>query len=188
MFNDTSPYLDDVFIIDDHEFEKHIPDTYPVELQLNKANTSDKEKSILDLNMKVIGSDIYTSVYDKLDYFWFPIVIFPWLSGALPRLHRTVFTFRSFFILLGVALAFWISIKNFPNQFKTADTGLYISWARKTFGKFFISYFELLSEIGDISFQEYVSNWISSLTLYGDLLHKLRRVDGTANFTGFENS
>ena len=50
MFNDTSRYLDDIFTIDNHEFEKHIPDIYPAELQLNKANTSDKETSFLDLN------------------------------------------------------------------------------------------------------------------------------------------
>ena len=43
MFNDTSRYLDDIFTIDNPEFEKHIPDIYPAELQLNKANTSDKK-------------------------------------------------------------------------------------------------------------------------------------------------
>ena len=86
MFNDTSRYLDDIFTIDNPEFEKHIPDIYPAELQLNKANTSDKETSFLDLNVKVIGSDIHTSVYDKRDDFGFPIVNFPWLSGDVPRL------------------------------------------------------------------------------------------------------
>ena len=49
MFNDTSRYLDDIFTIDNPEFEKYIPDIYPAELQLNKANTSDKETSFLDL-------------------------------------------------------------------------------------------------------------------------------------------
>ena len=50
MFNDTrtSRYLDDIFTIDNYEFEKYIPDLYPAELQLNKANTSDKETSFLD--------------------------------------------------------------------------------------------------------------------------------------------
>ena len=60
---------------------------YPAELQLNKANTSDKETSFLDLNIKVIGSDIHTSVHDKRDDFGFPFVIFPWsMSGDVPRL------------------------------------------------------------------------------------------------------
>ena len=34
-----------------------------------KANTSDTETSFLDLNIKVIGSNIHTSVYDKRDDF-----------------------------------------------------------------------------------------------------------------------
>ena len=42
MLNDTSRYLDDIFTIDNPEFEKHIFDKYPAELQLNIANTSDK--------------------------------------------------------------------------------------------------------------------------------------------------
>ena len=50
MFNDTSRYI---FTID------NILDIYPAELQLNEANTSDKETSFLDLNSKVIGSDIH---------------------------------------------------------------------------------------------------------------------------------
>ena len=40
--NDTSRYLDDIFTIYNPAFAEHIPDIYPRELQLNKANTSDK--------------------------------------------------------------------------------------------------------------------------------------------------
>ena len=61
-FNDISRYLDDIFAFDNPEFAEHIPDIYPRELQLNKANTSDKETSFLDLIIKVIGSNIQTSV------------------------------------------------------------------------------------------------------------------------------
>ena len=85
-FNDTSLYLDDIFTIDNTEFAEHIPDIYPRELQLNKANASDKETSFLDLDIKVIGSNIHTRVYDKRNNFGFPIVNFPWLSGDVPRL------------------------------------------------------------------------------------------------------
>ena len=73
MFN---RYLDDIFTIDNPEFEKYIPDIYSGEPQLSKANTSDKENSFFDINIKVIGSDIHTSVYDKRDDFGFPIVNF----------------------------------------------------------------------------------------------------------------
>ena len=44
-FNDTFRYLDDVFTIDNPAFAEYIPDIYPRERQLNKANTSDKETS-----------------------------------------------------------------------------------------------------------------------------------------------
>ena len=53
---------------------------------------------------------------------------------------------------------------------------------RKTFGKFFRSYSELLSKFGDISFQEYVFKGISHPVFYGDLVYKLRRVKETPNF------
>ena len=85
MFNDTSRYLDDIFTIDSPEFEKHIPDIYPAELEVNKADTSDKETSFLDLSIKAIGSDIDIGVYNKRGDFEFPIVNFPWLSGDVPR-------------------------------------------------------------------------------------------------------
>ena len=65
MFNDTSRYLDDILTIDNTAFAEHISDLYPRELQLNKANTSNKETSFLDLIIKVIGYNIYTNVYDK---------------------------------------------------------------------------------------------------------------------------
>ena len=74
MFNDTSRYLEDIFIIDNIEFAEHIPYIYPRELLLNKANTSDKETYFLDLYIKVTGGNIQTSVYDKRDDFGFPIV------------------------------------------------------------------------------------------------------------------
>ena len=39
MFNDTSRYLDDIFTIDNPEFEIYIFDIYPAALQLDKVNT-----------------------------------------------------------------------------------------------------------------------------------------------------
>ena len=70
-FNDTYRYLDDIFTIDNPQFAERIPDIYPRELQLNKANNSDKETSFLDLNIKVIGSNINTSLYNKREDFGF---------------------------------------------------------------------------------------------------------------------
>ena len=52
MLNDTSRCIDDIFTIDKPEFDKQPRDIYPRELQLYKANTSDKETSFLDFNIK----------------------------------------------------------------------------------------------------------------------------------------
>ena len=159
MFNDISRYLDDIFPIDNPEFEKYIPDIYPAELQLNKANTSDKETSFLDLNIKVIGSDIHTSVYDKRDDFGFPIIIvnFPWLSGDVPRLP-------SYGIYISQLVRFarcCTSVLDFHSKnllitSKLLTQGYRYHKFRKTFGKFFISYSALLSKFGDISIERLV--------------------------------
>ena len=95
MFNDTSRYLDDIITINNPEFEKYIPDIYPAELQFNKANTSDKETSFLDLNIKVIDSDIHTSVYDNAMPSDFLLLISHGWVVTFPDSHRTVFTFLS---------------------------------------------------------------------------------------------
>ena len=172
MFNDTSRYLDDIFTIDNPEFEKHISYIYPAELQLNKANTSDKETSFLDLNIKVIGSDIHTSVYDKRDDFGFPIVNFPSYGIYISQLVRfarcctSVLDFHSKYLQI---------------TSKLLTQGYRYYKFRKTFGKFFRSYSELLSKFGDISFQEYLSKGISHPVFYGDLVYKLTRVKDTPN-------
>ena len=151
MFNDTSRYLDDIFTIDNPEFEKHIPDIYPAELQLNKANTSDKETSFLDLNIKVIGSDIHTRVYDKRDDFGFPIVNFPWLSGDVPRLP-------SYGIYISQLVRFArcctsvldFHSKNLQITSKLLTQSYKYDKFRKTFGKFFRSYPEFAEHIPEI--------------------------------------
>ena len=91
MFNDTSRYLDDIFTIDDPEFEKHNPHIYPTELQLDKANTSDKETSFLHLNITFIGNDVHTSVHNKRDDFGIVIL---WVYYTVP---------------IGFSVSFWLN-------------------------------------------------------------------------------
>ena len=180
---DASRYLDDILTIDNTEFEKHIPDIYPTELQLNKANILDKETSFLDLNSKVIGSDVHTSVYDKRDDFGFPIVNFPWLSCDVPRLP-------SYGVYISQLVRFPrcctsvsdFNSKNLQLNSKLLKQGYRYHKFRKTFRKFFRSYSDLLSKFGEISFQEYVTEGISHPVFYGDLVYKLRRVRCEANF------
>ena len=119
-----------------------IPDihVYPAELQLNKANTSDKQTSFLDLDIKVIGSDIHTSVYDKRDDFGFTIVNFPWLSGdvdRLPSYGMYISQLVRFARCCTIVLDF--HSKNLQITSKLLTQGYRYHKLRKTFRKFFRS-------------------------------------------------
>ena len=50
---------------------------YPTELQLDKANSSDTEAPILDLNLSITNGIVSFKIYDKRDDFNFEIVKFP---------------------------------------------------------------------------------------------------------------
>ena len=72
--------------------------------------------------------------------------------------------------------------KNLQITSKLLTQGYRYYTLRKTFGKFFRSYSDMLSKFGKISFQEYVTEGISHPVFYGDLVYKLRRVRYDANF------
>ena len=57
---------------------------YPSELQLNKANVSDTEASLLNLHLSISDGFAKTKFYDKRDDF--DIVNFRFLDGDVPRL------------------------------------------------------------------------------------------------------
>ena len=115
---------------------------YPTVINIAKKKTK-----------KIIGSDIHTSVYDKRDDFGFPIVNYPWLSGDVPRLP-------SYGIYISQLVRFArcctsvldFHSKNLQITSKLLTQGYRYHKLRKTFGKFFRSYSELLSKFNDISF------------------------------------
>ena len=122
--------------MDNPAFDEHIPDIYRRELQLNKANTFDKKTSFLDLNIKVVGNDIHTSVYDKRDYFGFPILNFPWLSGDVPRLPSYGIYISQFVRFTKCCTSiFDFHSKKSSHHFKTIDPGLQISQASENVRK-----------------------------------------------------
>ena len=128
-------------------------------------------------------SNIHDSVYDKRADFCFPVINFPWLSGDIPRLP-------SYGIYISQLVRFarcctsvlYFHSKNLQIPSKLLTHGYRYHKLRKTFGNFFRSYSELLSNCGAILFQEYVSKGITHPVFYDDLVYKLRRVKGEANF------
>ena len=137
-------------------------------------------------NIKVIGSGIHTS-----DDFEFPIVNFPWLSGGVPKLPS-----YGIYILQLVRFARCCTSvldfhsKNLEITSKLLTQGYSYHKLRKTFGKFFRSYSELLSKFGDISFQEYLSKGISHPVVYDESSLQAKEDQRHTKFllVGFENS
>ena len=58
---------------------------YPTELQLDKANSADKEASWLDLDLSITNGIVSSKIYDKRDGLNFEIVNFPFLDGDVLR-------------------------------------------------------------------------------------------------------
>ena len=64
-FNSISRYLDDLLNIDYSYFEQMVGQTYPTELHLNKANSSDTEAPFFDLNLSITNDIVSSKIYDK---------------------------------------------------------------------------------------------------------------------------
>ena len=73
---ETSRYLDDLLNIDNIQFEQMVHRIYPAELQLNKANASDTEAAVLNLNLSMHNDTVPTKIYDKRDDLIFILLIF----------------------------------------------------------------------------------------------------------------
>ena len=66
-------------------FEQMVDRIYSAELRLNKANSSDIEAPVLDLNLSISNGIISTKIYDKREDVDFGISNFPFLDGDVPR-------------------------------------------------------------------------------------------------------
>ena len=64
-FNSFSWYLDNILDIDNYFFDSMVNHIYLSELQLNKANVSDTEASVLDLHLSISDGFVKTKIYDK---------------------------------------------------------------------------------------------------------------------------
>ena len=81
-FNTTIRYMDDILNINNVYFDNMVCQIYPLELQLNKANT---EAAFLDLYLSISNDIVSTKIYGKRDDFDFEIVNFPFLDDDVPR-------------------------------------------------------------------------------------------------------
>ena len=62
-------------------FDQLVDRIYPIELQLNRANSSDTEAAFSDLNLCITNGTVSTKIYYKRDDFDFDIVNFQFLEN-----------------------------------------------------------------------------------------------------------
>ena len=95
-FNTTSRYLEDILNTNNVYFDNMVGQIYPLELHLNKANTSDTKATFLDFHLS-ISNDIVST---KIDDFDFEIINFPFLDGVFIALHHMESISLNSFVLL----------------------------------------------------------------------------------------
>ena len=77
-FNFTFRYIDDVLSLNNSRFGDFVDRIYPIELKIKDTTDTDRSASYLDLHLEIDSEDrLRTKLYDKRDYFNFPIVNFP---------------------------------------------------------------------------------------------------------------
>ena len=169
-FKSTSWYLDDLLNIDNPYFEGMVDRIYPPELQLNKANTSDTESPFLDLHLSISNGFVSSKIYDKRDDFDFDIVNYGVYISQLIRFARVCSHVADF---------------NAHNKILTAkllQQGYRYHNFGKTFSKFYRRHYELVSKF-NVGLKPLLHQGLSEPEFYGDLVYKLKKIEGRNDFS-----
>ena len=140
--NTTSRYLDDILNIHNVYFDTMVSQTYPLELQLNKANTSNTEAAFLDLHVSISNDIVSTKIYDKLDDFDFETVKFPIIDRDVPRS-------TSYGVYISQLIRFARAschVADFNTRNKHLKQGYRYHKQRKTVSKLYRWYYDLISK------------------------------------------
>ena len=181
VFYSTSRYLDDLLNIDNPYFEGMVNQN-PPELQLNKANISDTEAPFLDLHLSVANRFVSSKMYDKRDDFDFDKVNFPFLDGdVLCRASYTVYISQ---LIRFARVCNHVTDFNARNKCLTAkllQQGYRYHKRRKTFSKFYLRHYELISKF-NVVLKTLLGEGLSEPEFYGDLVYKFKKLIGRNDF------
>ena len=181
-FNTTSRNLNNIININNVYFDNMVSQIYPSELQLKKANTSDKEAAFLDLHLSISNDIVSTKINDKPDDFDFEIVNFPFLDGDVPG-STTYGVYISQLIRFARASSY-VTDFNARNKLltqKLLKQGYRYNKLRKTFSKFYRRYYDLISKF-QVGLKSLLHQGLSECEFYGGLVYKLKIV-GSNNFS-----
>ena len=169
--------------IDNPYFEGMVNRIYPPELQLNKANTSDTEAPFLDLHLSISNGFVLSKIYDKRDDFDFDTANFPVFDGDVPR-STSYGVYISQLIRLARVSSHVVDF-NARNKSLTAtllQQGYRYHKLRKTFSKFYRRHYELVSKFS-CGLKTLLHQGLSEPKFYGDLVYKLKKNVGRADFS-----
>ena len=154
-----------------------------IELQLNKANSSDTEAPFLELNLSISNGIVSNKIYDKRDDFYFDIVNFPFLDGDVPR--RTSYGVYISQLIRFARASSNVSEFNCRNKaltVKLLKQGYRYHKLRKVFSKFYRQHSEL-AEKYNVSLKKLLQQSISEPEFYDDLVYRVRKIVGKTNFS-----
>jgi hypothetical protein len=84
-FNFTFRYIDDVLSLNNSRFGDFVNRIYPIKLEIKDITDTDRFASYLDLHLEIDSEGrLWTKLYDKRNYFNFPIVNFPFICSNMP--------------------------------------------------------------------------------------------------------
>ena len=181
-FISTSRYLDDLLNIDNISFDQIVDLIYPTELQLNRANSSDTEAPLLDLNLCISNGTVSTKMYKRAD-FDFDIVNFRFLNGDVPR--RTSYGVHIFQLIRFARASSNLSDFNYRNKALTSKLlrqGYRYFKLRKAFSKFYCRHSALVEKYS-VSLKTLLQQGISESEFYGDLVYRFRKNVGKSKFS-----
>ena len=84
LLSNNSRYIDDINIVNYKGFEIKAKEIYPQDLILERSGDNDKDISYLDVRIIIENNKITTSVYNKVDFFNFPVVNFTFPESNIP--------------------------------------------------------------------------------------------------------
>jgi hypothetical protein len=78
-------YIDDVLSLNNSRFGDFVNRIYPIDLEIKDTTDIDRSGSYFDLDLKIDSEGrLRTKLYDKRDYFNFPIVNFSFICCNIP--------------------------------------------------------------------------------------------------------
>ena len=132
--------------------------------------------------MSISNDIVSTKIYDKHDDFDFEIVNFPFLDGDVP--HYTsygVYVSQHIRFARASSHVAYFNTRNKLLTQKLLKHGYQYHKLRKYFSKFYRRYYDLISKF-QIGLKILMRQGLSEPEFYGDLVYKLKRIDGSNHF------